>query len=219
MFTNNLKRLIALSILCALIFTLAGCPGGQAKTDSQDEQINEGIQSYLEKSGDYILLGRSDGLQGEDGDALLAAYVAAADKRQPLPEDLIASYKEIFKSYFGGEEPADEHIKSLIYTEMVVYLAHETLTLPAVTETDRTAAAKELAESRGTDEKLFYTAGGDAYFIDTYIKSQLLIKYLTEKSPVTSAESDESADAAENPPASKTVESEESAEAEDSSKE
>lgn len=188
------KKIIAalLAVFALLSFT-ACASSGSGSVDSQSADAVVNIEEYLPNADEYFSVKDTtvvfDG--ATDGD-LLALYIEKATPKKDLPEELVNSYIESYKSYFGevseGDEALRKNAEELIKTEMVIYIAAEKFGVDKITAEEEAAMAKTLADKYGVDESALYTEGGTNYVVKSAVREAHVRKVLEAVAGDTSAE-------------------------------
>lgn len=180
------KKLIAalLAVFALLSFTACvSSSSGSVDDQSADAVVN--IEKYLENADEYFSVkDTSVVLKDATGDDLLSLYIESATAKKDLPDELVNSYVESYRSYFGDSSADDEALKqsaeNLIKTEMVIYIAAENFNVAVITAEDEAAMAKTLADKYGVDESALYTEGDTNYIVKSAIREQRVTEKLQE---------------------------------------
>lgn len=177
------KKIGALILVLAAVLALNACVGsGTVKVDEQSNDASVRIESYLESAEDYFTVPDTSVIlqKVEKKEDALNVLIEESAAKRDLPEELVNSYVESFRAYFGGDASdaseddtaLEDEAKSLIKSEMVIYIAYERFQLGQITAEDMKAKAEELAGQYSTDASSFYTEGGDNYVVQSAIREE-----------------------------------------------
>lgn len=189
------KKLIAAFLAVFTLLSFTACvssSSGTADEQSADAVVN--IEKYLENAEEYFSVkDTAVVLENATGDDLLTQYIEKATTKKALPEELVKSYVESYKSYFGEASDGDDALRanaeSLIKSEMVIYIAAEKFGIE-ITAEEEAAMAKTLADKYGVDESALYTEGDTNYIVKSAIREEKVEKYLKDHySSTTSSDS------------------------------
>lgn len=179
------KKLIAALLAVFALLSFTACVS--SSSGSVDDQSAEGvvnIENYLANAGDYFSVMDTafvfDG--ADDTEDLLTLYIDKAKAEKDLPDELVNSYIESYKNYFGDasdDEALRESAENLIKTEMVIYIAAKNFGVE-ITAEDEAAMAKTLADKYGVDESALYTEGDTNYIVKSAIREERVREKLQE---------------------------------------
>ena len=177
------KRICAILLIVSALLSLSACMGGgDTKTDEQSTDVAVRIESYLDKADTYFNVLDTNAVipSVKNKEDVLKVYIEKATAKEELPKDLVNSYIESYKAYFGSEasdtSAEDSKLKdeavSLIKSEMVIYIAADRFGCNEISKEDEVKKAKELAALYSTSESAFYTEGADNYVVKSAIREE-----------------------------------------------
>lgn len=172
------KKLIAalLAVFALLSFTACvSSSSGSVDESSAGGVVN--IENYLKDAEQYFSVkDTAEAFKNASGtEDLLSLYIDKATVQNDLPDELVNSYIESYKNYFGDtsdDETLRESAENLIKTEMVIYIAAEKFGINEITPEDEAAMAKTLADKYGVDESALYTEGDTNYIVKSAIREE-----------------------------------------------
>lgn len=172
------KKLIAalLAVFALLSFTACvSSSSGSVDESSAGGVVN--IENYLKDAEQYFsVMDTAEAFKDANGtEDLLSLYIDKATAQNDLPDELVNSYIESYKNYFGDtsdDETLRESAENLIKTEMVIYIAAEKFGINEITAEDEAAMAKTLADKYGVDESALYTEGDTNYIVKSAIREE-----------------------------------------------
>ncbi len=179
-----------------------------AKVDDQSKDAAVSIEAYLADADKYYNVLDTGAVipSVKNKEDVLKVYIEKATAKEKLPEELVKSYVDSYKAYFGTEasdESAEdskltEEATSLIKSEMVVYIAADRFGCNEISKEDEIKKADELAAIYKTDRAAFYTEGGENYIVKSAIREER-VKAELEKAydAANGTENTESAESAE----------------------
>lgn len=172
------KKLIAALLAVFALLSFTACVS--SSSGSVDEQSAGGvvnIENYLKDAEQYFSVkDTAEAFKNASGtEDLLSLYIDKATAQNDLPDELVNSYIESYKNYFGDtsdDETLRESAENLIKTEMVIYIAAEKFGINEITAEDEAAMAKTLADKYGVDESALYTEGDTNYIVKSAIREE-----------------------------------------------
>lgn len=177
------KKILILFLVAVLAFGMVSCVGGGVKLDSEDVQEVADYEKFIKENGNSVVLKQIAEVKGNTAEEKAEDYINSYKGRNDnikISEDVLALYTESFKALFANESADDIKAKAtdMIMREMAVYRAYNELggkKIDTSSADEMNKYAKEMADKYGYNVENIYTAGGDTYLVETYIKYQYII--------------------------------------------